>query len=295
MTSTRRPLISIGLPVYNGADQIGDAIRAVLKQTLENIELVVSDNASTDATQEICEDLARADERVRYSRNSSNEGAAANFNKVFRSSRGSFFKWLGHDDFLEPTAMEQALQVLESRPDVSVVHWLERMTDGNGNVLRVYEPSQGFQIDGDTAGARFRQMLLWRHNGFGGDPFFGLMRRQALEATRLQGRGTNPNYLLLQELSLIGKFFTIPEVLAERIYNDVRVTAPTMIRWLDPSGTVGYPHLRKAREYFKVGLRHGEMSTIDRLVTGATLIAYHLHPREIKGFAWDITKGRLQA
>jgi len=294
MTAHGGPLISIGLPVYNGADHIGDAIRAVLKQTVDDLELIVSDNASTDGTQEICVDLARADERVRYSRNANNEGAAANFNKVFKSSRGSYFKWLGHDDFLEPTAMERASQVIESRPDVSVVHWLERMTDVKGNVLRVYEPSQGFQIDGQTSGARFRQMLLWRRHGFAGDPFFGLMRRQALEATRLQGRGTNPNYLLLQELSLTGKFLTIPEVLAERIYNDVRVTAPRMIRWLDPSGTVGFPHLRKAREYFKVGLRHGQMSTVDRLVTGATLIGYHLHPRELKGFVWDMTKGRLQ-
>jgi glycosyltransferase involved in cell wall biosynthesis len=281
--------------VYNGADQIGKAIRAVLGQTLKHIELVVSDNASTDGTQQICEDLARSDKRVRYSRNEVDEGAAANFNKVFELSSGKYFKWLGHDDFLEPVAMERALEVIESRPDASVVHWLERMTDDNGTVLREYDSTQGFQIDAETSGARFRQMLLWRHNGFAGDPVFGLMRRHALEATRLQGKGINPNYLLLQELSLTGKFLTIPEVLAERIYNDVRVTASDMIRWLDPSGTVGYPHFRKAREYFKVGLRFGEMSAVDRLLTAATLIGYHSHPRELKGFAWDLTKGRAGA
>jgi glycosyltransferase involved in cell wall biosynthesis len=289
------PLISIGLPVYNGADHIGAAIRAVLSQSHENIELIVSDNASTDGTSDICEELAKADARVHFSRNETNLGAAANFNKVFTLSHGSYFKWLGHDDFLEPTAMERALQVMESGPDVTVVHWLERMNDRNGALLREYDPSQGFQIDGDTPGSRFRQMLLWRHNGFAGDPFFGLIRRHALEATRLQGKGMNPNYVLLQELSLTGKFFTIPEVLAVRIYNDVRVTASTMVRWLDPSANPGNPHFRKAREYFKVGLIRGEMSPIDRLLTGATLIAYYLQPREIKGLAWDLTKGRVQA
>lgn len=291
---TASPRVSVGLPVYNGADHVGRAIGAVLDQTLEDIELVVSDNGSTDGTVEICEKLAAGDQRMIFSRNEVNEGAAANFNKVFRLSSGPYFKWLGHDDFLEPQAMARALEVIESLPDVSIVHWLERMMDEDGNVLREYQPGQGFQVDGETAGERFRQMLFWRHNGFAGDPFFGLMRREALESTRLQGRGMNPNFLLMQELSLTGKFFTIPEVLAERIYNDVRVTASSMIKWLDPSGEIGYPHFQKAREYFRVGLRHGEMTLPDRVTTGATLLGYYLHPREVKGLVWDVTKGRQE-
>lgn len=291
-STTQSPSLSIGLPVYNGGDHIGRAIQAVTSQTVEELELVISDNASTDDTQEICEELAANDERIRYSRNDENEGAAANFNKVFLRSQGSYFKWLGHDDFLHPTAMEKALEVLHNRTDVSVVHWLERMVDNDGRTLREYTEDQGFQIDGDTAGKRFRQMLLWRSNGFGGDPFFGLVRREALESTRLQGRGMNPNYLVMQELSLTGKFFTIPDVLAERVYNDVRVTAPGMIRWLDPTGDIRMPHFRKAREYYKVGLTHGEMSLWDRIKTGATLTGYYIQPRELKGLAWDLTKGR---
>lgn len=288
-------LVSVGLPVYNGAPAIADAIAAVLAQTHEQLELVISDNASTDETRDICEEIAKTDKRVRFSRNEVNEGATANFNKVFTLSTGGYFKWLGHDDFLDPSALELAVGEIESRPDTSIVHWLERMVYDNGDVLREYTANQGFQIDGETAGSRFRQMLLWRHHGFGGDPFFGLIRREALEATRLQGRGINPNYLLMQELSLTGKFYTIPEVLAVRIYNDVRVTAPGMIRWLDPSGTVGYPHFRKAREYFRVGLRHGTMSFADRMVTALTLVGYYLHPRELKGLAWDLTRGRRDA
>ena len=191
--------------------------------------------------------------------------------------------------------MEKAHEVLSRRTDVSVVHWLERMVDEDGNTLREYTPEQGFQIDGETSGRRFRQMLLWRSAGFGGDPFFGLIRREALEATRLQGRGMNPNYVLMQELSLTGKFVTIPEVLAERVYNDVRVTAPGMIRWLDPTGDIRRPHFRKAGEYYKVGLTRGEMAPLDRIMTAMTLTGYYLHPRELKGLAWDLTKGRDRA
>jgi glycosyltransferase involved in cell wall biosynthesis len=252
----------------------------------------VSDNASTDGTDEICRDLAETDDRVRFYRNDRNLGAAANFNRVFELSEASFFKWLGHDDVLDPSALEKAVSAMGKHSNASIVHWLEQMTDEDGVVLREYETQQGFQVAGETAGKRFREMLLWRHNGFGGDPFFGLMRREALASTRLQGRGMNPNYLLLQELSLTGQIVTIPELLAYRVYNDVRVSASTMIRWLDPDGQVGFPHFRKAKEYFRVGLTFGEMTPADRAMTGATLVGYYLHPRELKGFVWDLTKAR---
>jgi glycosyltransferase involved in cell wall biosynthesis len=286
------PIISVGLPVYNGETHVESAVRSVMEQTLDNLELVVSDNASTDATEEVCRRLAHEDRRIRYYRNAENLGAAANFNRVFQLSRGPYFKWLGHDDVLDPKAMAKALDVMQTRDDVSIVHWLERMTDEGGNTLREYTPDQGFDLDGETPGARFRQMLLWRFHGFAGDPFFGLIRRSALESTRLQGRGANPNYLLMQELSITGKFVTIPDVLAVRVYNDVRVTAPQMIKWLDPSARVGFPHFAKAKEYFRVGLTFGDMAWPDRVLTALTLLGYHVHPREVKGFLWDISHMR---
>lgn len=289
------PRVSVGLPVYNGADRVADAINSVLNQTIESIELVVSDNGSTDGTADICAELARSDSRMKFLRNETNLGAAANFNRVFRESSSDYFKWLGHDDVLESKALEMALDVIEKRHDVSIVHWLERMTDDEGNVLREYRPDQGFQIDGETAGKRFRQMLFWQRHGFGGDPFFGVIRSTALGSTRLQGTGMNPNFLVMQELSLTGKFVTINEVLATRVYNDVRVTAPKMIKWLDPTSSVGMPHFKKAREYFRVGLTHGEMSAWDRALTGYALTGYHLHPRQLKGLAWDLVQAVRQS
>ena len=73
--------------MYNGGDRVEAAIRSVIEQTLDDIELIVSDNASTDNTQEVCERLARADSRIRYSRSETNLGAAVNFNRVFELSR----------------------------------------------------------------------------------------------------------------------------------------------------------------------------------------------------------------
>src|SRR5690348_16440326 len=96
------PRVSIGLPVFNGENFIADAIASVLGQTLTYVELVIQDNASTDRTAEICADFAARDRRVRYFRNPTNLGLAPNYNLAFHNSRGHYFKWLAHDDYLEP-------------------------------------------------------------------------------------------------------------------------------------------------------------------------------------------------
>ncbi len=77
------PAVSIGLPVYNGDNFLAEAIDSILRQTMEDFELIISDNASTDRTEEICREYAAGDSRIRYYRNESNLGAMANYNLVF--------------------------------------------------------------------------------------------------------------------------------------------------------------------------------------------------------------------
>ena len=96
------PRVSIGLPVYNGANWLPETIDSILGQTYSNFELVISDNASTDTTQEVCEGYALRDARVRYERLPENLGAAFNYNRVFERSVAPYFKWAGHDDLLDP-------------------------------------------------------------------------------------------------------------------------------------------------------------------------------------------------
>ena len=83
-----------------------DPIDSILNQTYKDFELIISDNASTDATQEICEDYSRRDSRIRYYRNEGNLGVTYNFNRVFKLSKGKYFKWVGHDDIHKPTLFE---------------------------------------------------------------------------------------------------------------------------------------------------------------------------------------------
>ena len=78
------PKVSIGLPVYNGADYLRTALESIVGQTFADIEITISDNASTDDTQRICEEFADRDSRIRYSRNRVNEGFRAVEGRLFQ-------------------------------------------------------------------------------------------------------------------------------------------------------------------------------------------------------------------
>lgn len=283
------PLVTIGIPVYNGMPRIARAIESALAQTYQPLQVVVSDNGSSDGTDETCREYAERYNRVTYLTSSENRGATWNFNRVYTAAEGPYFKWMGHDDVLAPTAVEKAVAILEAETTLAVVHWLERIVDGKGEVLREYVPSQGFQIDGDSAPHRFRQMLHWRRHGFAGDPIYGVIRRDALQQTRLLSSMHNPNYLLLEELAVAGRIVTIPEVLSTRVYNDVRITARRLLTWLDPNSDRSFPHFERAREHARIAVG-ARGTTIDRAHSAGSLLLYLTEWRELKGFAWDLAE-----
>jgi glycosyltransferase involved in cell wall biosynthesis len=107
------PLVSIGMPVYNGAKYIHGALDALLKQTYAHFELIISDNASTDETGAICQELAQKDARIRYIRQEKNIGIIPNFHYVLSEAEGKYFMWAAHDDRWDPRFLERTLAVLE--------------------------------------------------------------------------------------------------------------------------------------------------------------------------------------
>ena len=116
--SEEAPLVSIGIPTYNRERLIGRAIESALNQDYPNIEIVISDNASTDATSEVCRRYAQEQPNVRYVRQPRNLGAIRNFDEVLRQSSGQFFMWLGDDDWLDPNYVRLALARLNLNPEV---------------------------------------------------------------------------------------------------------------------------------------------------------------------------------
>jgi glycosyltransferase involved in cell wall biosynthesis len=115
-----RPLVSLGLPVYNGEKYLRRAIDSLLAQDYENLELIISDNASTDRTVEICQEYQLKDRRVHYYRNEKNMGGAWNFNRVLELARGEFFMWTADDDIWKPEFISSLFTELQNHPEAGV-------------------------------------------------------------------------------------------------------------------------------------------------------------------------------
>lgn len=92
------PLISIGMPVFNAEKTLASAIESIIHQCFSDFELIISDNASTDGTAEICRNYAASDSRIRYVRQRENIGAANNFRFVLMEARAKYFMWASSDD-----------------------------------------------------------------------------------------------------------------------------------------------------------------------------------------------------
>ena len=109
------PKISIGIPVYNGEKFIRKCIESVLQQTNRNFELIISDNASTDSTPEICKEFLNKDDRISFVRQDKNMGQNWNFNFPLEKANGEYFVWLVADTILLPEFIEKNIAVLESQ------------------------------------------------------------------------------------------------------------------------------------------------------------------------------------
>lgn len=203
--------VAIGLPVYNGEKYIKEALNSILAQTFSDFELVISDNASTDSTGEICMEYASGDNRIRYIRQKENLGAPRNFNRVFQQSRGKYFKWASANDVCEPTLVEKCMAILDDRPDIILCYPKTKLIDKNSQVIREYEDNLNLQ--NDNAVDRFIRLLInMRLNNAQN----GLIRSDILRKTGLEDTYRAADICLMAELSLLGKFYEWPEFLYHR-------------------------------------------------------------------------------
>ena len=118
MNTLKHPIVSIGLPVYNGEDFLKYALDSLLSQTFRDFELIISDNASTDNTPKICQEYVLRDKRIRYIRQNNNMGALWNFNFVLKLSNKEYFICVSSDDKLHPEFLEKNIDILEKNKNV---------------------------------------------------------------------------------------------------------------------------------------------------------------------------------
>lgn len=203
--AARLPL-TLGLPVYNGSTFLPEAIRSILGQTFADFELVVSDNASSDATEAIVRDFAARDRRLRYHRNAENVGLTRNFNQVFSMATGKYFKWATSDDALMPDFLRRCVEVLDQDERVVLACTRARFVDATGARKEVEDP--GWNLMMDAPEERLRYVI---DAGHWVNSILGVIRTDALAVTGLLPDYPGGDYRLLAELSLLGKFRELPE------------------------------------------------------------------------------------
>jgi glycosyltransferase involved in cell wall biosynthesis len=214
------PRISIGMPAYNSSPTIGATIESLLAQSFTDFELIVSDNASTDATRELVEGYASRDRRVRYLRQPVNIGVNPNYSHVVRCARGELFKWSSSSDWCAPSFLERCLQVLQTHDDTVLAVPRTRLFRGSTATSEDY-PSD-IEILDDRPSARLKRLnsTLALNNAMN-----GLIRMSALRRTRLLGTYMSADVVLMGHLALLGKFRLVNERLFYRRMEKATATA----------------------------------------------------------------------
>lgn len=221
-TTSPAPAISIGLPVYNGARHLPRALDSLLGQTFRDVELIISDNASTDDTERICDDIRRQDSRVRYFRQPRNIGAPRNWNFVVTEARGRFFKWASANDYCAPTLLSQCFDVLTQHPAVVLCYSRTILVDDSGDTIRSYD--RDFSVLDDRPSERYGRI---RHSLALNNAQMGLIRLDVLRRTRLEGTYPGSDLVLMAELALLGRFWLLDDTLFSR-----RLTKESASRFL---------------------------------------------------------------
>lgn len=265
----RHPRVSIGLPVFNGERYLEEAIQSLLSQTFSDLELVICDNASTDRTAEICDKYAALDERIRYHRNPRNLGASRNFNLTFECSTGEYFRWAAYDDLCAPQLVERCVAVLDADPSVVLCYPKTVTIDEKGVVVGPHEDNLVL-LDHDAA-ERHKAILRRFRTNARCEPVFGLMRREALAGAGLLGNYNSADVILLQKLSLLGRFQEVPEHLFFRRFHPListraNPTPEAIAAWFDPNNRarVVAPKWRLFTERFK-GIHATPLNVLTRM------------------------------
>lgn len=283
------PRLSVGIPVYNAERFVEQGIRSILNQTYTDFELILSDNASTDRTAEICQDFAAQDRRIRFYRSETNKGGGWNHNRVLELAKGAYFKWQSNDDLCDPSMIEKCVGALDSDPRAVLAHPRTTIIDESGDVVEHY-PLE-LRTDGPDVATRFSDLVMSYHQCY---QIYGVIRRSVLEKTGPMGNFVHGDGILLANLALYGPYAKIPEYLffSRRHSKQSSQTAPSRLKgrrlrltsrvngmpcteWWNPAKrrALTFPQWRQLAEYVRM-INRSPMGIDDRLRCHAVTVRW---------------------
>jgi len=268
-----KPKLSIGLPVYNGEKYLERALDSLLGQDFKDFELIISDNASTDGTAEICKAYANRDHRIRYFRNEENRGATWNHRYVLDLAEGQYFKWAAHDDECYPAMLRRCVEVLDQAdPSVALVYpRFEFINEAGEGIMKNVDPN--WDRVATTARTPHQRLahVIWRN--YFGQGIYGIVRVEFLRQASPYGRIV-PDWIKMAEMAMLGKIIEVPEVLFRmRRHGDNTAVQfkhwRDLLAWHDPSQKRRSPlvpyEMVIVMEYVKA-VRHTPLPLIEKLL-----------------------------
>ena len=274
--ATQSPL-TIGLPVYNGERYLAEALDSLLGQDFDDFRLLIADNASTDATPDICADYRAQDERIDYVRHATNIGGAGNWTWLAQRAESPLFKWASADDVCAPTMLSACVAALEEHPDAVLAYPRTVMMDEDGtprevcrHSLHILEPDPAVRIDKVT-------MALYHANAL-----HGVIRTQPLQQTSLIKPWLGSDFTTLTELALRGTMVEISELLffRRRTPDSLglgKLDKRQMQEWFKPGGRSSIvPAAWRVSWNNERAISHAPLSTGERL-------RCHAHYRQARG------------
>jgi glycosyltransferase involved in cell wall biosynthesis len=216
-----KALVSIGLPVRNGGDRIGEVVQSVLAQDHPHVELVICDNASTDNTEDVCRDMARADNRIVYHRQQDNVGLLNNFISAIHMAKGDYFRWIGDDDWLAPDFVSRTLECFAQDERLLIVTTRIAYTTPDG-VTQSDDTYDGLRLASlDPVERFFEMMRLLNESYLLVDPLYALVRREPVAAIPRRNM-LREDEVFATKLALAGQWGHVPVTLAGRNKRDER-------------------------------------------------------------------------
>lgn len=207
------PRIAIGLPVYNNGKYLRKTLDSILNQSYRNFILLLSDDGSTDETEEICEQYAKLDTRIKYTKNATNLGAMGNHRKVLEDAETEYFMFARGHEILPPDLLEDCLHVLENDTEVVLAFaktvWIDEEDNILNNKYLPYYDSRGCDVV-----TRF-VLVLWGRCEY----FYGLVRTEHLKSIRVLENVIATDLIMLIEMALLGSFAHIESGVRKRRYH----------------------------------------------------------------------------
>jgi glycosyltransferase involved in cell wall biosynthesis len=282
------PVVSLAMPVYNGANYIRVAIASCLEQDFNDLELIITDNASTDATEEICREFAAKDPRVKYVRNSKNLGAGPNYNLGFELARGRYFKWCAHDDVISPDYLRATVAALEATPAATLAFTRTQCMDEAGAPIDLVGTESAAISDSDPA-KRFARALRQMGTCYA---IFGLFRADALRKSTQHRPYYGSDRALLAELALLGSFVRTEEGVffnREHQTRSVHLRKKAERRTWQAAGASRFAaaeHINFSLHLMEIAGRH--KAVVAPLRARARVAAFALQPKRMRRYAFEL-------